>query len=205
MAERLSADLVEARFDKLRSYHGLSKVTKATQQPLIATNRPLSEKGSFDRSEAERLKILMTAVDEGFQYVDLELTTTKLEETIKSFRQRGAKIILSHHDYSRTPDLQKLSSTLAQMQKYQPDISKLVTTARKAEDNLTILSLLRMNHQNAPLVSFAMGKAGIWSRLLSPFYGSEFTYASLEKALETAPGQKTISELRRIYETLGVE
>lgn len=91
------------------------------------------------------------------------------------------------------------------MQKYHPDTSKLITTAQTAEDNLTILHLLKTNHQNTPLVSFAMGKAGIWSRLLSPFYGSQFTYASLEKALETAPGQTTISELRKIYETLGVE
>jgi len=98
-AERLSADLVEVRLDRLRSFHGLTKIARAVERPIIGTNRPLSEKGSFDRSEAERLKILMEAVEGGFQYVDLELTTAKLDRVIKTFRERGAKIILSHHDH----------------------------------------------------------------------------------------------------------
>ncbi|HEV2119645.1 MAG TPA: type I 3-dehydroquinate dehydratase [Candidatus Bathyarchaeia archaeon] len=204
-AERLSADLVEVRLDKLRSYHGLTKIARAVERPIIGTNRPLSEKGSFDRSEAERLKILMEAVEGGFQYVDLELTTSRLDRIIKTFRDRGAKIILSHHDHFRTPDSAKLTSTLVQLQKFKPDVCKIVTTAQIPEDNLTILSLLKTNHQNSPLVSFAMGRAGVWSRLLAPFYGAHFTYASLERGMETAPGQSTIAELRRIYELLGVE
>jgi 3-dehydroquinate dehydratase type I len=204
-AERLSADLVEVRLDKLRSYHGLAKVARAIERPIIATNRPLSEKGSFDRSEADRLKILMDAVEGGFEYVDLELSTNKLDRVIKTFREKGAKIIISHHDYFRTPDPTKLASTLAELQKFKPDVCKIVTTAQKPEDNLTILGLLKAHHQNAPLVSFAMGQTGVWSRLLAPFYGARFTYASLERGQETAPGQSTIAELRRIYEMLGVE
>ena len=205
IAERLSADLVEVRLDRLRSYHGLTKIARAVERPIIGTNRPLSEKGFFDRSEAERLKILMEAVEGGFQYVDLELTTAKLDRVIKTFRERGAKIILSHHDHFRTPDPAKLASTLVQLQKFKPDVCKIVTTAQIPEDNLTVLSLLKANHQNSPLVSFAMGQAGVWSRLLAPFYGAHFTYASLERGQETAPGQSTIAELRRIYEMLGVE
>lgn len=204
-AERLSADLVETRLDKLRSFHGLSKVARAVERPMIATNRPLSEKGSFDRSEAERLKVLVDAVEGGFEYVDLELSTSKLDRVIKTFREKGAKIILSYHDYFRTPDATKLASTLAELQKFKPDVCKIVTTAQKPEDNLTILGLLKANSHNAPLVGFAMGQAGVWSRLLAPFYGAHFTYASLERGLETAPGQSTIAELRRIYEILGVE
>jgi len=61
------------------------------------------------------------------------------------------------------------------------------------------------NRETNPLVSFAMGKPGIWSRLLAPFYGARFTYASLDRGLETAPGQPSISELRRIYEMVGAE
>jgi 3-dehydroquinate dehydratase type I len=204
-AERLSADLVEVRLDKLRSYHGLAKIARSVERPIIATNRPLSEKGSFDRSEPDRLKVLTDAVEGGFEYVDLELSTSKLDRVIKTFREKGAKIILSHHDHFRTPDPARLASTLAQLQKFKPDICKIVTTAQRPEDNLTVLNLLKTNHQNAPIVCFAMGQAGVWSRLLAPFYGAHFTYASLERGLETAPGQATIADLRRIYEMLGVE
>jgi 3-dehydroquinate dehydratase type I len=204
-AQRLSADLVEVRLDKLRSHHGLEKIPQSVERPIIGTNRPLSEKGSFTGSETERLKILMEAVERGFQYIDLELSTNRLDRAIKTLREKGAKIILSHHDHLRTPDPPRLIQTLNQLQKFKPDICKIVTTAQTPEDNLTILGLLKENRGNSPLVSFAMGQAGVWSRLMAPFYGAHFTYASLERGLETAPGQSSISELRRIYEMLGVE
>ncbi len=204
-ADRLLADLIEIRLDKLRSRHGLGKVVKAVQKPIIATNRSLSERGFFDRSEAERLRILSDAVDEGSHYVDLEMTTDKLDGAMADFREKGAKIILSHHDYFRTPDLAKLQSTLARLQKYKPDLCKIVTTAQLPEDNLRILSLLNKNHGNPPLIGFAMGPVGVWSRIMAPFCGAAFTYASLDRGLETAPGQPSITDLRHIYETLGLE
>src|SRR5438309_6928127 len=92
-AERLSADLVEVRSDRLRSYHGLTKIARAVERPIIGTNRPLSEKGSFDRSEAERLKILMEAVEEAFQYVDLEHTTSKIDRNKQTNRDKEPKNI----------------------------------------------------------------------------------------------------------------
>ena len=204
-AEELAADFLEIRLDKLRSYRGLSNVVRSSQKPLIATNRARPEKGSFDGPEAERLKILKRAVEEGFQYVDLEFKTSNLERTIRLFKGKGAKIILSHHDHFRTPAKSTLAATLAQLKRFKPDVCKIVTTAHHPDDNLAILDLLKTNRRSTPLVSFAMGKKGVWSRLLAPFYGAYFTYASLERGQETAPGQPPISELRRIYEMLEVE
>lgn len=204
-AETLSADLVEVRLDALDSYNGIAKVAGAVEIPMIATNRPVSERGSFTRSERERVSLLIDAVEGGVEYVDLESSTSNINHVIETFRKTSAKIILSHHDHSGTPKLSELKSTLARLQKSKSDICKIVTTARSAEDNLTILSLLKTNHETNPLVAFAMGKPGVWSRLLAPFYGAPFTYASLERGLETAPGQPSISELRSIYQMLDAE
>ena len=204
-AEALSADLVELRLDKLSNYQGVSKVAKAVEIPVVATNRSVSQKGSFARSESERLSLLMDAVEGGADYVDIESSTSNLDQVIETFRKTSAKIILSHHDHSRTPKLSELKSTLAKLQKSNSDIYKIVTTAGLLEDNLTILSLLKTSRKTTPLISFAMGKHGVWSRLLAPFYGAHFTYASLERGSETAPGQPSISELRRIYQMIGAE
>jgi 3-dehydroquinate dehydratase type I len=204
-AEALSADLVEVRLDRLSNYHGLSKLAGAVEIPVVATNRPVSQKGSFARSESGRLSLLMDAVEGGADYVDIESSTNNLDQVIETFRKTSAKIILSHHDHSRTPKLSELKLTLAKLQKSKSDIYKIVTTARSPEDNLTILSLLKTSSKTNPLVSFAMGKPGVWSRLLAPFYGAHFTYASLERGLETAPGQPSISELRHIYQMIGAE
>lgn len=204
-AEALSADLVEVRLDELGNHQEISTVAKSVEVPVVATNRPVSQKGSFVGPESERLSLLMDAVEGGAAYLDIESSTSRLDQVIETFRKTGAKIILSHHNYSRTPRLSELKSTLAKLQKNNSDLCKIVTTARSLEDNLTILSLLKTNRRNNSLVSFAMGKPGVWSRILSPFYGADFTYASLKRGLETAPGQPSISELRRIYETIGAE
>jgi 3-dehydroquinate dehydratase type I len=50
-----------------------------------------------------------------------------------------------------------------------------------------------------------MGQAGKISRILSPLFGGIFTYASVSKGRESAPGQLTITELREIYALLGVD
>ena len=204
-AEALSADLVEVRLDELGNHQGISTVAKSVEIPVVATNRPVSQKGSFAGPESERLSILMDAVEGGAAYVDIESSTSHLDQVINTFRKTSAKIILSHHDHSRTPRLSELKSTLTKLQETNSDLYKIVTTARSLEDNLTILNLLKTNPSNNPLVSFAMGKPGVWSRILSPFYGADFTYASLKRGLETAPGQPSISELRRIYETVAAE
>lgn len=204
-AERMGGDLVEVRLDRLRSYHGLSKVARSIEKPLIATNRPLSEKGGFGGPEEDRIRVIGQAVEEGFAYADIEFSTKKLEKVIESLREKGAKIILSHHDYFQTQDLSRLRPTFARLCGFKPDIVKLVTTAQKPADTLTILDFLQQNHTITSLVCFAMGQAGVWSRVLAPFYGSSFTYASLEHGIETAPGQPSVSELRRIYNLLDLE
>lgn len=204
-AEHLEADLIEVRLDSLRGSRDLSKLTKSANQPMIAANKPLSDKGSYNGSERERLKILEQAVDAGFEYVDLEATTDKLDTVVSSLRERGAKLIVSQHDHFRTPSQAKLKATLSLLRKHKPDICKIVTTARSPDDNLTILDFLQRNRRSSSVVSFAMGKAGVWSRVLAPFYGSAFTYASLGHGLETAPGQPSISALRAIYGRLDLK
>ena len=144
----------------------------------------------------------MTAVEEGFHYVDLDLEIRNLQRIIDQVRSKGAKIILSHHDHSRTPEPHDLATKLKEFYKFKPDICKIVTTAHRMDDNLTILEFLNSNHREFPLVSFAMGPMGVWSRLLAPLYGAQFTYASLRRGQETAPGQTPINEMRQIYQTL---
>ena len=78
------------------------------------------------------------------------------------------------------------------------DICKVVTTAHSFKDNLAILQLIT-DFQNVQIVAFAMGTAGQISRVLCPLAGGCFTYASVEEGKESAEGQVTVGELRRIY------
>ena len=86
-----------------------------------------------------------------------------------------------------------------QQSKAGADICKVVTTARSFEDNLSVLQLIS-EFPKTKLVSFAMGPLGVTSRVLCPLVGGDFTYASIEKGKESAPGQITVRDLTKIYE-----
>ena len=72
------------------------------------------------------------------------------------------------------------------------NVCKIVTTAKKIEDNLAVLNFVSSMSSKAKLVCFCMGEHGKVSRLLSPMFGAFFTFASLELGSETAAGQMAI-------------
>jgi 3-dehydroquinate dehydratase-1 len=80
-------------------------------------------------------------------------------------------------------------------------ICKVVTTARSIADNLAVLQLIR-DFPGTNVVSFAMGDMGQISRVLCPLAGGYFTYASVKEGRESAAGQLTVKELRKIYESV---
>jgi 3-dehydroquinate dehydratase type I len=81
---------------------------------------------------------------------------------------------------------------------------KIVTYANSAEDNLRLLRLIPMSlAEGQPIIAFCMGPRGRASRLLAPLLGSFLTYASLRKGAESAPGQWTVAETRKMMALLG--
>ena len=77
---------------------------------------------------------------------------------------------------------------------------KIVTTAQDIQDALRVLNLYRSTGK-LHLIAFAMGDAGIISRIFCTTMGTApFTYASLDEAI--APGQLTVSQMREIYDRM---
>jgi len=54
-------------------------------------------------------------------------------------------------------------------------------------------------HRGVPLICFAMSEAGLPTRILSPAFGSPFTYAAPCASPGTAPAQPTAKLLRSLY------
>jgi len=204
-AENQNADVIEVRLDSLKEHNQLADIAQCSNTPLIATNRSTKCQGKFLGSETERQKILMDAAKNGFEYVDVELSTPKLKNIIGNMREMGAKPIVSFHDFNKTPNSMQLNKILKKEIASGADICKIVTTARFVEDNLTVLDFVSKASKNAKIVCFSMGELGKPSRLLSPVFGAFFTLASLESGRKTAPGQLTIQEMRSAYEALGLK
>jgi len=203
-AETQHADLIEIRLDSLKNHDRIADIPRYSKTPLIATNKSMEHHGEFSGSEDERQKVLMDAARNGFEYVDIDLSTPNIRKLIGNLHEVGAKPIVSFHDFNRTPRLSQLNKVLEEELSAGAEVCKIVTTARHIEDNLTSLDFVSKASKKAKIVCFAMGELGKPSRLLSPVFGAFFTFASIDEKRKTAKGQLTIQEMRRAYEVLGL-
>ena len=191
-------DLFEVRIDLIGD--DWQELVGQLEKPWIGCNRRADEGGGWPGDEASRIERLVRAAELGADIVDIELRTEDLKPARELIGKR-AECLLSFHELEGTPPLGEMKEVVRRQLEAGADICKVVTTARKAEDNLTILQLISEFSQ-ARVVSFAMGSLGLASRVLCPLLGGDFTYASIEPGKESASGQITVRELRRIYEVM---
>ena len=203
-AEVAGADLIEVRLDYVREKYHLREVRGLTALPLIATNRPLSEGGLFEGPEEERIRLLSSAAEADFDFVDIELSAEGSKELIQRFTASGVKTIVSSHTLKASPTLSVLDQIFQKERDTSASVCKIVTSATKYRDNLMCFQFLEKVSRKKNVTCFCTGRLGVPSRLLSPLFGGCFTYASVEHGSEAAPGQLTVAEMRRIYEILGV-
>jgi len=209
-AESSGVNLIEVRLDYMREFSPdnidlLKDIVRVSSVPLIATNRHRGQGGVCTLSEEERIKVLLKAAETGFTYVDLELDTQSLHEIVRRIKAYGAKVIISHHIFTHTPPVRELETIVLRQVEAGADICKVVTMANSIDDSVRCLVFTYEMSGKVNLVCFAMGEMGVLSRVLSPLFGAPFTYISLRRGLETAPGQITIHELRDIYRRMGLE
>jgi len=188
-------ELFEVRIDLIGD--GWQELVKQLKKPWIACNRSAEEGGSWQGSESGRREELLKSIELGASIIDIELVTGNLKEIVQAIKKRS-KCLLSFHDLEGTLPLDRMREIVQKELEAGADICKLVTTARRFEDNLAVLQLIS-DFPKTRVISFAMGPLGFTSRILSPLVGGDFTYASIEAGKESAFGQITAGDLRKIY------
>ena len=192
---KLFVELFEVRIDLIGE--GWPELIRELGKPWIACNRIADEGGGWKKSEARRLEELLKATELGAEIVDIELRTKNLDEVVRLIKTR-AKCLLSYHDLVGTPPLDNLKIIVKRQLTAGADICKVVTTASSFDDNLKVLQLITA-FPKEEVVSFAMGPLGSVSRILCPLVGGYLTYASIEEGKESASGQLTVRDLRKLY------
>jgi 3-dehydroquinate dehydratase type I len=196
------ADLIELRADFLKRVK-LPLLLENRQKPFIVTHRRKEEGGNYKGRERKRLSVLQEAIDLGADYIDVELASER--SSLQGFirNKEGTQVILSFHDFRRTPSVKELQCLFGQMVRLGADVIKIVSFAGSWEDNLSILSLIPFaKARRRKIVAFCMGEKGRISRLFSPFLGAAWTYASLSRGKASAPGQLTVKEMKEIWKML---
>jgi 3-dehydroquinate dehydratase-1 len=191
------SDYVEIRFDFLKAEQipQVLENVKKDLKKIVCTLRPKTEGGKFDGNERERISILKLIAEYNPFLLDVEFNTMKKEKSlVKYLKTTKTNLLISGHDFKKTPNFIELKKKLNQMSKYSSNV-KIVTTAKTTDDSTRVLQLYNKKGK-INLIAFAMGDSGRISRILSLYLGSPYAYVSLGKPI--APGQFSVDELKKI-------
>src|SRR6202521_3756454 len=178
---------VELRLDWLRSdaerarfldWLGKGQPWNAT---FLATCRRREGGGKFAGAVDRELYWLIQAREAGCEWCDLEVETLR-KLPGQSVREYPVppRVLLSLHDFERTPDLPRTMNPPA---RGGVDAVKIAAEARSIHDSVRLLRLARRSKN---FVAVPMGEAGLPARVLALREGSALAYPPVAAA--TAPG-----------------
>ena len=196
------ADICEIRLDLMESYR-LDRILKSAEKPVIVTCRSQKEGGKSKADPPDVSDRLIMAAEEGADYIDVELSLPDKWRQKVIQNSRDSRIIISSHITENTPSMSDLKSLLNDSIAAGGNIVKIVSMAKKWEDNLRMLKLVnKAKEKDINIISFCMGSLGRISRVCSLIMGGYLTFASLDSGQESAPGQMTVYEMKKTIEIL---
>jgi len=157
---------------------------------FIATCRRRVGGGELPGGASDELFWLMKAKEAGCTWCDLEIETLRElpGESVEGYAL-PPKVLLSIHDFRRTP---KLPKKIRIRERDGVDAVKVAAMSRRLSD---CSRLLRLGTRR--VVAVPMGEIGLPARILALREGSALVYAPVGAA--TAPGQVPLQELKELY------
>jgi len=190
------AGLIEWRLDALAP-DVPADLTSRSPRPAILTARSVEEGGAceLDGDALADWVDAASALDPPPAWIDVEYTRWLQWEAVRDAVDRaqaaGRRVLCSFHDTIERPaDLRRLA---VDMQAGPFDAVKIVWRARSLRDCLECRELLATRAK--PMIAICMGPCGILSRVMGCAWGGLLTFASVDAASETAPGQLSVAEM----------
>ena len=170
---------------------------------LLFTFRTKREGGEKEISLSEYFKLnKLVAETKLVDLIDIELFSgdEEVKECIEQIHTFGGKVILSNHDFAKTPDEQEIVSRLCKMEELGADILKIAVMPTEPKDVTILLSATCQANKlvKKPVVTMSMSKMGVVSRLTGGVFGSAITFGTIGSA--SAPGQVPVDKLKSYLE-----
>lgn len=210
----MNVDIVELRCDFFEHILNTEKVCDLlnkikvilNEKPLIFTVRSKGEGGQVTISEEEYMNLyknickrkLTDIID-----VELRMGDEKIKELVQMAHNNGIKVIISKHDFEKTPETKEMIAYLTKMQNLNGDIPKLAVMPNTYMDVIKLLettAIMKEEHNHTPIITISMGTKGMISRMTGQVFGSCLTFASGVEA--SAPGQIKVEDLNTSLEII---
>ncbi|SMO43329.1 3-dehydroquinate dehydratase [Balnearium lithotrophicum] len=203
-ALRLKIDLIEARLDLLpeKTPDEFKKFLDSVADYgfyAVSTLRPVWEGGKFEGTESERLKLLKRVVSHpATGAVDVELRSEILDDVRELCKEKGKKLIVSYHDFKKTPENSEIEEILERAKGKGADIVKVAFMGRVKNDASRVCCLL--SKFEFPKIFIVMGEFGAFTRVVGFSFGSLLTYTFFGRPV--APGQIEAERLIKLLSNL---
>lgn len=210
----LKPDIVEFRIDWLDSMNDTVTVIEMLTQvrkmignlPLLYTFRTIEEGGLQEISTKHYIEINRLAIESGLiDMVDIELMVGDdiVKTIIECAKEHNVVVVMSNHDFVKTPDSEVLIERLEKMVELGADIPKIAMMPQENRDVLRLLDVTDRFHKkypDIPFITMSMGGMGVISRLACEIFGSAVTFGCAR--MQSAPGQIEADELARVLHTV---
>jgi len=212
LAKKSHVDCIEYRGDWALDIMDLEKMKANARRvraafpdhPLLFTFRSIAEGGHRDVEVDYYVKLNKELAKTGcFDMVDVEswIGDEKVKHTIDFVHKYSVKVINSYHNFKKTPSQKWMVSLMRHMQDLGADIPKVAVMAKTAKDALALLGAteeMTRKYSKGPILTMAMGKPGVISRVSGEFFGSCLTFCALKAA--SAPGQVSVADAHDIMQ-----
>ncbi|QLI79505.1 type I 3-dehydroquinate dehydratase [Bacillus pumilus] len=203
-------DVIEWRADFFHYLHDKEQVIetlkgmveRAKGIPFLFTIRSEKEGGeSISLSESEKVSLLAELCSTQLvDAVDYELMhdVTHIQQISQATKRNGVTLIVSYHDFQRTPEVDRLMQLFVNAESAGADIAKIAVMPHSYDDALTLLSATShaKKQLSIPVISMAMGEYGAFTRMIGGLFGSVMTFAVGKES--SAPGQVAIQDLNNV-------
>ena len=165
---------------------------QAAGVPVLLTVRLVADGGRWTDDAGRLLLFERALATNACSWVDVEVESSIATAVVAAAHASGAVVIVSHHDFAGTPDLDVLEELIDQARRLGADLVKIATRVDGVNDHDRLVELVRRRRED-PIAVIGMGPFGTSLRSYLPCVGSRLTYGFLDES--AAPGQLAAPEL----------
>lgn len=212
--QSVNLDLVEWRVDHYVDVLDIEKVKETLIElreildntPILFTFRSLKEGGEKEISTDFYAKLNKEiSLTKNVDLIDVELFTGDevVKEIVEFAHSNGVKVVMSNHDFFKTPEKEEIVNRLCKMQDLGADLPKIAVMPQSTTDVLTLLCAtdeMATKYAKTPIITMSMAGLGVISRLAGETFGSALTFGAAKQA--SAPGQVAVDELYKVLNLL---